>query len=609
MGKTDVVLDIAGWSMAQRPAPMMYVGPTENFVLNELEPRLTQMILGTPDLASRLGLGKQNKKDRKTLGGVPIALSWAGSAAKVAGMAAKIVLVDELDRMAASVKNEGDPWTLVEARGFSYVDRMRGAISTPLVGACDTYVDETNGLELWKKMDADDISSAIWKLWQAGTMHHWTWCCPHCSRWFVPRFNRLRWPENATPAQARRDAWISCPHCDGEIRDAHKPGMNARGRYVAPGQSIDEDGNVSGPMPETTTLSFWVSGLASPMVTIGERAASYLTAKLSGEQDKIQAVLNTGFGELYAPGGGSVAEWQEVKALSEAWPYRLRDVPKPVRFLTAGVDVQANRLVYVVRGWGAHGSSWLVDRGEIWGATTEDGVWAEMQVTLASHYGDLPIRLTCVDSGFRPGKPFLVPQNKVYEFVRRFPRRMYATKGFATLSKPIIVSKIETKPDGRTQPYGLDLLRLNSDHWKSWVHERLRWPATQPGSWLLPSDIDDDYCKQIVSEARVVTPGGTPQWVARSKNNHFLDCEALAAAAGYGLLRAHRLGPRADDAPAVDVETVTSEIQENGGEAPVARPSEPSATRQTLVAQPVVHPPAAPIRKRPDGAALARMFR
>ena len=58
----------------------------------------------------------------------------------------------------------------------------------------------------------------------------------------------------------------------------------------------------------------------------------------------------------------------------------------------------------------------------------------------------------------------------------------------------------------------------------------------QPGSFIVPDDIDDDYCKQLVSEVRVVdTATGKPQWVQRSRQNHFLDCEALAMAIGYSL--------------------------------------------------------------------------
>jgi hypothetical protein len=58
-------------------------------------------------------------------------------------------------------------------------------------------------------------------------------------------------------------------------------------------------------------------------------------------------------------------------------------------------------------------------------------------------------------------------------------------------------------------------------------------PAGLP---LVPDDIDEDYAKQLVSEVRVVDGAtGKPQWVQKSRSNHYLDCEALAMAIGYSL--------------------------------------------------------------------------
>jgi phage terminase large subunit GpA-like protein len=107
---------------------------------------------------------------------------------------------------------------------------------------------------------------------------------------------------------------------------------------------------------------------------------------------------------------------------------------------------------------------------------------------------------------------------------------------------PLVVSRHEVTTTGKANKYGLELVRLDTDHWKSWVHERVRWPGDQPGAWHLPHDIPDDYCMQIVSEARARTPSGKPKWVQRSRENHFLDCEAMQAAAGY-LLNMQRMTP------------------------------------------------------------------
>ena len=97
------------------------------------------------------------------------------------------------------------------------------------------------------------------------------------------------------------------------------------------------------------------------------------------------------------------------------------------------------------------------------------------------------------------------------------------------------MKRIDVDLKGRSSKFGLDLVRLDTDFLKSWVHQRLRWPQEQPGAWHLPSDATEAYCKQIVSETRVRKQGGGYTWVATSRENHFLDAESLAYAAAYML--------------------------------------------------------------------------
>jgi len=544
MGKTDTVLDVIGTTLDQRPAPIMYVGPTKDWLNREIEPRVMNMLNGAPRLRERLATGKRMTRFRKLVGGVPLAMVWAGSAAQVAGMAAKYAIIDELDRIDASIQGEGDPFTLIEARGFTYRDRMRAAISTPLKGNVDIERDPQSGLEFWKLMEPEDVESPIWRLFQQGTRHHFSWPCPECGVFFIPRFKQLRWPDGATQAEARRTAHLECPACRAKIHEPHKKSMLARGVYVAPGQSVALDGTVTGSPPDVTALSFWVSGLCSPFVDFGERAASYVAAKAEDDQEKLQSAINTGFGELFAPGGGDLPEWQEVAGLKR--PYKRLQLPPGVRMLTLAADVQRKRIIYTIRGWGAGASSWLVDFGELFGPTTEDDVWTSLAEILHRPIDGMVVRRAFIDSGFRPGKPENVPVNKVYEFCRRFPRLVYPTKGRATQDKPLVVSKHEVTARGQAKKYGLDLVFLDTDHFKSWVHERVRWPAEQRGSWLLPEDTTDDYCKQIVAEARVRKPNGAPMWVARSRENHFLDCEAMQAGIAH-MLNAHLIRDGARD--------------------------------------------------------------
>jgi phage terminase large subunit GpA-like protein len=546
MGKTDALLDVIGERLDTRPAPIMYVGPSRDFNTDQFEPRLMALFEQAPSLASKLARGQRNKKTKKLIAGVPIRLAHAGSSTSLKSDPAAIALVDEYDEMLRNVKNQGDPLGLVEARGYSFADFMVGVASTPSLGTIDVVKDAESGLEFWKVAAADDLQSPIWRLWQEGTRHHLAWPCPHCREYFIPRFAHLKWQQaeagehKTTPSEAKRTAYVECPACGGVIVDRDKSDLNARAVLVAPGQRITPEGEVIGDPPESSTLSFWVSGLASPFVTFGQRAENYLAAVREGSQDKIQTAINAGFGELFSPGGGEVPEWAEVA--EHRGEYGRGDLPSQTVYLVMTVDVQQNRLVYVIRAWGARATSWLIDWGLLWGETTEAAVWADLADLIKAPICGVPLRLVLIDSGFRPGDPKTLPLNRIYDFCRRFPRFVRPTKGSSSPMRiPLIKSSIEVTSKGNAAKFGIELLRLDPDYFKSWVFERVRWPVDQPGAWHLPHDVDDDYCRQIVSEARIRLASGRVKWVRRSRENHFLDCEAMQAAAAH-LLNAARIG-------------------------------------------------------------------
>lgn len=534
-GKTATVLDIIGERLDNRPAPILYVGPNKEFLTDQFEPRVEEMFRQSDSLGAKVvgGVdGKEQKKTLKRVAGVRLRLAHAGSSAALKSDAAALALVDEYDEMMNNIRGQGDPLGLVEARGDTYADFQCGVTSTPTLGMVEIVHDGSSGLDFWAPGQDDDISSPIWRLWQEGTRHHFSWPCPHCGEFFVPRSKQLRYAKNATPSQALADSWLECPHCAGEVREEHKAECNRRGAFIAPGEKIDTDGVITGSPPETTTLSFWISGFCSPFKTIGERAERYLRALASGEQDKIQTAVNAGFGELYLAGGGEVPEWQEVAKLRETYAQR---VPDGVLYLVAAVDVQGNRLPYVIRGFGAHGTSWLIEHGYIWGATKDQEVWDRLSEKLTTPIDGRLIKIAFVDSGFRPGKKESVPMHRVYEFCRKHKRFAFATKGSSTpMARPIIETAIEVGGvKGRPKPYGLHLLRLDADHWKAVVHERLSFDRDAPGALHFSETADEDYCQQIVAEARVKGPSGRWIWVARYRENHFLDCEAMAAAAAW----------------------------------------------------------------------------
>jgi phage terminase large subunit GpA-like protein len=257
MGKTEAVIDVIGQAHDRRAA-VAYVAPSRDFAVHEFQPRLRARL-------------------RDITGDDVRWHSYAGC------------VFDELDRHPLAKQGEIDHW----AR--SKCDPMRAAISTP-VGSGRVGVVQVGGYQFWQRMPDETIQSRAWQMFQSGTMHHWAWPCPHCGRYFVPRRGLLGWAHDADDQPI---AWVRCPCCLDLIYDNSKEQMNALGLFVAPGQVINHDRVVEGRLLETSTLSFWVSGLCSPFVTFGSRVSAVLQAAENGDLTVAEITTNTAFGELY----------------------------------------------------------------------------------------------------------------------------------------------------------------------------------------------------------------------------------------------------------------------------------------------------------------------
>jgi len=528
MGKTDTMANVMGHRLDDDPAPMLYVAPTEKFIDKTFEPRFTAMVDSTRSLKLKRAPGKE-RKDLKKLAGVEVSFGWAGSPVSLAGNPACKVFLDEIDRMPANVGDEGDPYGLAKGRYATFPDGQGIVFSTATLGTVETEVDPVSGLDRWKISDDDQVQSRVWRLWQNGTRKEWSWPCPDCRSYFIPRMRLLVWPDNSGPYEARKLARLACPHCGSAIHQRHKTWMNARGRYVAPGQKVHKNGRIWGTAPESNTDSFWVSGLASPWRDWGDLAYDFIEAVRSGDPDVIQPIINIGFGELYAM-TGNAPEWRTVAARRA--PYKMRDIPAGVKTLLLTVDVQAACLYYVIRGWGDDLESWGIEHGQILGATEEkkrgpgeQDPWEVLGKFQDVMYSGVPISGCWIDSG--------TFTQTVYSFCRKHKNWAYPSKGRDVMEKPLTASRLDLDKRGRRHKAGLMLWHINNDYFKTWVHTRVERDPSLPGGWHIAEDYTGDYCKQVVDESKVIKPSGKIVWWSRARNNHYFDCETMNVAQAF----------------------------------------------------------------------------
>ena len=153
--------------------------------------------------------------------------------------------------------------------------------------------------------------------------------------------------------------------------------------------------------------------------------------------------------------------------------------------------------------------------------------------------------MVLVDSGYQTAI--------VYEQCRRRPTWAPA-RGHATLDKPYKDTTQDESRVGRALK-GLRLWHHSNDVWKTWLHGRLRWPVDKMGAWYVLGE-DEEYARQVTNERFRITRGKRDWYRTGNRENHYGDCEILAAIAAdiQGVRRLRKpppsfARPAAEEAP------------------------------------------------------------
>lgn len=620
MGKSVTFENIIGQRLDEDPVPIMYVAPTAPLLKDAVIPKFDDMIAECESLLKKLDKRKSTVFV-KWIAGTKLRFVWAGSPSGLSADSVGLILVDEVDRIVNT--GEGSTMIVVERRGDAYDGSKILYTATPTHGRVVKRKHEVTGLWHWDVTSVKALGSTIWKLWQSGTRHEWAVPCPECGEYFIPWSGLLWWPgkggENeCTPDEAYRHARLTCPNNGCQIQSKYRSWMNERGRAVAPGQSISRDGEVTGEAETagSTHYTYAASGLCSfsSKKSYGALARDLLAAIQSGDPADLLAVYNTGFGECYAQ-GGDVPTWEQVKA--QCYGYKAGELLlKPLKIYCT-VDVQKRRLEYVVRAWYAGMGSMLLEEGELWGDTEQDGVWDQLADLIETEYDGHPINMTGIDIGYR--------DDQVYRFINDGNKhRVIALRGRETLDKPFRKEMVEVDKKGKTRKRGDARWAFDSPFAKRWVHGRLNREASRTGWWLLHQQVTESYCKEIVGEEWREDLGK----FLEVGENHALDCEAMQYIMALrdklqrrklGALTKDELGPaikaglqpgeeldeqvdRDYDEPEVEDQ---DDDQDNDGDEPVAAP-EPAPRRPKPEPRTASRPAAARRADAPPAKARSR---
>lgn len=397
VGFTTLLTGALASYVANEPAPILALLPTEadcrDYTVSDLEP----IFDATPALRGLISAdaddtGRSTLLSRRFPGG-SLKIIAAKSPRNLRRHNVRVLLIDEADAMEAGV--EGSPITLAERRTLSFANRKIILGSTPTLEAT------SNVLRAYARSDR--------RVYEVP--------CPDCGAFTEIQWSHIEWQPDQPHTAAFR-----CPECESLVHERHKATMVQKGRWRATEPLVEGHAGFR--------LNALVSTLAN--ASWAKLAAEFVEAKK--QPDTLQVFVNT----ILAQGWREAAEEIDEAALAaRAEPFGLPDaIPADVLFVTAGVDVQRDRLEVVFLGHGRD-DLFVLSQFVIWGDPMADDVWAELDDALKTIWkhpkgGILRVDAAAVDAG--DGETM----DRVMSFCRpRSNRRIYAIKGAAG-NRPVI---------------------------------------------------------------------------------------------------------------------------------------------------------------------------
>lgn len=494
VGKTEIINNAIGYYIDKDPCPILLMQPTENVAKSWSTDRLAPMLRDTPCLQNKVSSDKDsgNTVLHKSFPGGHITMVGANSAAELASRPIRVVMMDEVDRYPLSAGKEGDPVKLAIKRTTTFWNRKIVKCSTPTIAGM----------------------SKIDQSYRQSDQRHFLVPCPHCGEFQRIEWANVKWDKLETKEESAKTAVYVCPHCGCCWNDVERWHAISLGRWEA-----------TKPFHGHAGFLLWEG--YSPWVSLREIVQGFLDAK--DDPEMLKTFINTSLGEVWEDKGERV---EEDKLIQRRETYT--SAPPEVVVITAGVDVQDDRLEVERIGWTANNQSYALGKKILLGDPGAQRIWDDLDDLLLTPIphdlvGEMSISACCVDSGYLT--------QMVGKFCQeRWNRRVWAIKGVAGEGRPIL-----KRAPGRIKKLNLEFFMVGTDTVKDVIYNRLKIddPA-QPGYCHFNMEYDENHFKQLTAEEAKISyvKGRKIRYYALRpgrKRNEALDIFGYSLAALEGL--------------------------------------------------------------------------
>ena len=484
-GKSEAILNTIGYHMHHDPCPILVMQPTVDMAQSFSKDRVTAgLIRPTPALRGLVNDSRAKDANNTTLHkvfpGGALSLVGANSPSSLASRPIRIVLCDEVDRYPPSAGEEGDPISLAKRRAATFWNRKIIQVSTP----------------------TNKGASRIENAYEETDQQKFYVPCIHCDHEQLLTWSNVQWQDD-NPKTAR----YHCQECGAAWTESDRHASVSRGQWVATA-------------PFNGAAGFWFNALYSPWVDLVDTVEEFLACRK--DPMRLKTFVNTILAETWEDQGDGVDDYAVAKRKED-----YDGIPENVVLLTAGVDVQDDRLEVEIVGWGIGEETWQIDYQVLYGDPSSPQLWSRLDEVLLATYehpiGEpMIVRSTCVDSGGHHTRA-------VYNYAKtRAGHRVFAIKGVGGEGKPI-VGRPSKNNIGKVPLYAIGV-----DTAKELHYARLRIDEPGAGFCHFQAKRDDEYFRQLTAEKQVIKyHKGYPTrtWIKTRTRNEALDVRVYAIAA------------------------------------------------------------------------------
>ena len=391
--------------------------------------------------------------------------------------------------------------------------------------------------------DGDDTH----RKFETTDMREWHYKCPKCGKYIPYKWENVEWDDDCKDengeydfAKINQNTALKCPECGEYFEDSDRMRriLNRDGMFITQNPNASKE-----------NVGFHWNALAS--MSWGKLAELYLRAKIAarkGDSSLLQqfyqkrlALAWKEFAEDYrleiASGSYNSGDvWEEEAGFNKfgeiiAPPFGESESIAPLRIMT--VDVQMSCFYLVVRSWSLNGSSRLLWHERVL-------TWEDIEeIQKRFHILD---NLVFVDAGYNSFEVYkqcgqrkwiaLMGDNRA-NFFHRLPQGKTVLRFYSPVKHIFISKYVKCRMHFWSNLNVKDTL----------ARIRRNQNPTDGATWEVPTDISEDYLKQMESEHRI-KKGNSWIWEQiGNRPNHYLDCEAMNCAGALMLKIIGNLSP------------------------------------------------------------------